>query len=656
MTDVSDLVFVLPRPFLFLYSAIALSFSTALVLLSLGRGFGELGGWLAACLGLGALALRRPRIAPLAAGFLAFLLGFVRTYRGGSNLDLGLALIALAVSVYVFSLATRTPSGVRLDLGGMSLFAIATWSVLSLVFAVARIRSFAPAPGFAYRTYSFNALGFPSDEAVLRAVLGAATAFVWFGLYEWARSERIDPKTLNVAVFMALLVDALALVVQRYDPHFLLPAGLPAIGRLNGLTSFCYALGDVTLALFLLLPAWGFTRGVAGAFSAASLALLADAAIASGSRTALFTMLAAASLWALLRAARRYRARQRPAAFAMVAAVVVLWGGAGAAYVMTESNFVTPLGRLKEGIGRQGVVGHLVATRLSSYPFSFRVIAEYPLSGVGAGLYPAEVSKQHALLRPGQEMTDPFLRASYAPNQFLNTGLELGLPALLALAVVFVSAVAAALRSSDGDARDRAISVLALAGAFQLGPGLLNSEAVVFQWMVVGLAARALPLPAAPATVGRRASAALLAGAAALGLVGHLLSWPALAVDSQWQRLRWRLTMAMQPKQEDGQWSGPEATFVVDLETPAAVVRWHVGDRAVPDYHAEVSFFVDGRLVQRSLASSGQIRESVLPLPSVPGFKRISMRVFPPFVPATALGGADRRQLGVFVHSVSGGS
>ena len=34
-----------------------------------------------------------------------------------------------------------------------------------------RIRSFAPAPGFGYRLYQFNAQGFPSEEAVIRTVI-----------------------------------------------------------------------------------------------------------------------------------------------------------------------------------------------------------------------------------------------------------------------------------------------------------------------------------------------------------------------------------------------------------------------------------------------------------------------------------------------------
>jgi len=62
-------------------------------------------------------------------------------------------------------------------------------------------------------------------------------------------------------------------------------------------TSFCYALGDSTLAFWLLLPAWGAARGLAGARTAASLLLLAHAAVASGSRTALLGMFAAAVLW-----------------------------------------------------------------------------------------------------------------------------------------------------------------------------------------------------------------------------------------------------------------------------------------------------------------------------------------------------------------------
>ena len=53
-------------------------------------------------------------------------------------------------------------------------------------------------------------------------------------------------------------------------------------------------------------------------------------------------------------------------------------------------------------------------------------------------------------------------------------------------------------------------------------------------------------------------------------------------------------------------------------------LRWHVGDPSVPGCAAEVSFYVDEVLKERSLARPGVIRESRLPLPSASGFKRIS--------------------------------
>jgi hypothetical protein len=111
--------------------------------------------------------------------------------------------------------------------------------------------------------------------------------------------------------------------------------------------------------------------------------------------------------------------------------------------------------------------------------------------------------------------------------------------------------------------------------------------------------------------------------------------------------------MGMLQAEPGGRWSRPEATFSVDTSAPAVVVRWHAGDEASPDYRARVSFYVDGALVQESLARSGAIRETVLPLPAVAGFKRISVRVVPPFVPAARSASEDRRSLGVFVHSVT---
>jgi O-antigen ligase len=648
------------RALLVLYAALAIALSLILLLLSLDRGLGELSLWLTAYLGLALLSRYRPRASPLVGGAMAFLLGFVRTNHSGYNLDLGLGLIALSVGLYVLG-RTRRGEDPPVDLAGLSLLSIAAWSLISLGFAVARIRAFAPAPGFGYHTYRFSALGFTSDEVMIRAAIGAAVAFTWFGLYEYARSEETSLKALNVIVFLILLVNAAALVGQRYlDPSLLQPAGLLPPGRLNGVTSFCYALGDAMLALFLLLPVWGSRRGLYGALTAGSLVCLLYAVGASGSRTALLSILLAAVLWAGGRGLLLLRAR-RLVGVAVLGSVALFLGLAVLAYRMTPPDVATPLGRLKDGIQKEGLFGHLYVTRFSGYPLIFRILEEYPLSGVGVGVYAAEVGKQQTLLLPGVKILEPYLLSSYAPNQFLNTGAELGLPAMIALGIVFVFAATRALsRRTRAGSPDLAISLLVLVVALQLGPAFYNSEALVFFWLLIGLSARVgtAPVvgaepPARPWTLGRGATAGLVAGVLAVGVGGHLLSRSSLAVDSQWKRLRWRLNIGMHPPEPGGQWSQPEATFVVDSNAPEVIVRWHVGDEAAKDYRAEVSFFVDGALVEKSVAPSGRIRESALPLPASRGFKRISVRVSPPYVPAEAFGAADRRRLGIFIHSVT---
>jgi hypothetical protein len=234
---------------------------------------------------------------------------------------------------------------------------------------------------------------------------------------------------------------------------------------------------------------------------------------------------------------------------------------------------------------------------------------------------------------------------------------------MLALFVAIAYATAAALRAHrvEGSA-ERAVSVIVLFGVLQLEPGLYNSEALVFSLLVIGCAvAGARPgafdadrsgLDLEPPHRARTATA-VLAAALVLGLGGQLLAAPSLAIEEQWQRLRWRMTIDMQPPQPDGQWTGSQATFSVDTPAPAVRLLWHVGDRAAGEYQAEVTFYVDGVLVERSRATAGRVRESVLPLPAAAGVKRLSVRVTPPFAPAEALGGGDRRQLGVFLHSVT---
>jgi hypothetical protein len=655
-----ELVFQLPRAAPLLYSLLCLVLSSALLLLSLRRGPREFALWLVAYLGVGALSLRLPSSAPLMGGAAALLLGFVKTYRGGVNLDLGLSLIALTTGLYLLGRTRRTEGGYSVDLAGFLLFLIAIWSLVSLGFSLARIGSFTPAPGFAFHWYRFNPQGLSADEAMIRTTLGAALAFTWFGLYEFGRSANVSRRVLNVLVFLLLLANGIVLLVQAsVDPGFLHPVGFPEHGRLNGSTSFCYALGDATMALFLLLPAWGVSRGWAGALTMGSLALLALAIVRSGSRTALFTALLAVVLWTGLRVGRLFMARRRLAASSLLAGLMLLPGLVVVAYVMTPADQATPLGRLKDQIEHGGGASSLLGGRLSSYPLIFRVLGEYPLTGVGVGLYPAEVGKQHALLTPDLKVLQPYLLSSYAPSQLLNTGVELGLPAMVGLLVVLVFATVRAIPRKGCPGRlDLAISLLAMGAALQVGPAFHNSEALFFFWLVIGLAASAgspagtASEPCTPGrTVGPRATTAVVVLAALVVLGGQCLALPSLAIDHQWKRLRWPMNIGMEAREEGGRWTAPEATFTVRTSARELILRWHTGDPVQPGYRAVVSFFVDGELVEKSVASSGRIRESVLPLPQVQGLKRVSVRVSPPFIPANANGGEDRRRLGIFLHS-----
>jgi O-antigen ligase len=589
----------------------------------------------------------RPMETPLLAGAFAFVTGFVKTYRGGVDLDLGLGVIALAVALFLLRDAWQGPRERSIDLAGFALFIIAILSVLSLVASVGRIRAFVVAPGFGYHTYAVNELGLSSDEVVVRAIFGATACLLWFGLYEYARSfDRGRP--LGAVVFTILFANAVALIVQRgYSPSFLHPHGYIDTGRLNGLTSFCYALGDGVLSLFLLLPVWAGWRGWRGVMTAASLVLIAHAAFVSGSRTAVLALLVATLLWTSVRVTQWVAARRRWAAVAGAVGIVAFLAATTLAYRFSpDDDQSTPLGRLKFEVSRHGWYGHLFATRLYSYPLLFRIMARYPLSGVGAGLYMAEVRKQQQLLMPQLGIPDPYLMASYAPNEFLNTGAELGFPALVALLAVFAVAFGRAVRSRRQPSLDLAMSVVTLGVALQFGPSFYNSEALVFLWMVLGLASRTNEL-ATQEVSGRRTGVAL-ALTAAVAIAGQVLALPSLSIERQWRQLRWRMAMGMYHVEPGGQWSRPEATFPTDAATRAVKVLWHAGDSSDPNYRAEVSFFVDGVPQERTVAAGGLLRESTLALPAVPGWKRISVRVTPPYAPH-----GDPRLLGIFIHSVS---
>jgi len=678
--------FDLPRPLLLLYAAIAIVLSLALVGMSSRRGTEELSWWLAAYGALAVVGWRWPGYGPLAAGGAAFVLGFARTWRHGVNLDLGLGLLLLAIGLYLL----RTPAchgpRLHLDAGGLLLLFLAVVTLASIGFTAARIRAFVPAPGFGYHVYRLNALGLSSEEALSRGLLSAALTFSWFGAYVYGRAARVPRRALALAVFSALLLNSAALLVQtRLAPDFLHPAGWYFYDRWNGVTSFCWALGDAALAFFLLLPLWGSSRGRDGVLTVASLLLVLHGVVASGSRTALGAMLVATLLWAGVRVVRSLSSGRRGRALLLGGSALLLVGALLLVYRLTPPDNSTPLGRLKEGFERQGLVGHLVATRLGSYPLTLRVVGEFPWTGIGAGLYPVEVEKYRALLLPESRLLDPLLARSNAPNQFLNLAAELGLPAALFLLGPVVFALWSTFRTRhDPLACDLGVSTLVLLAALQLGPGLYNSEALLFEWLLVGGAVAAAAAasgraaerrealastggsgtdpdapapPASASTGGRRFGSGVtwLALGAVLGLafLGQLRARGPLSVEQQWRQLRWRLNIGLHPPQEGGQWTAAEATLSTDAATPAVLLRWHAGDRAAPGYEANVSFFVDGAHVATTSVRSGVVRETRLPLPVAKGFKRISVRVEPPFVPARELGGDDDRRLGIFVHSIT---
>lgn len=642
----------LPAPLLHAYAGACLALSLVLLSFSLQRGATEATGWLLAWLCVVAVGVRAHETVLPAAGGAALLLGFVRTRGHGADLDLGLSLVALAVALSMRRLPRREDGSFRIDPAGLGLLAVAGWSLLSLGFTVVRLRSFSPAPGFAYRAYQVNATALSSDEALVRTVIGATVSLCWFGLYQCAAHLPLRRERLRGIVAVVVASNAAALLVQSHlDPGFLIPSGWPVGDRLNGLTSFCYALADASLALFLLLPAWAERRGKGLVLTVAIGLLLVHAAFLSGSRTALFGMALALLLWAVTSGTASAQTSRRWRGLALTGAAV-LAAGLGLAYHLAPSDHRTPLGRLKESVRQGGLVRAVVDERLSIYPLAFRVMREHALAGLGAGMHLAEIGKQRDLLMPELQVGEAMLLSSFAPNQFLNTGVELGLPALAALILVFIHAAHRGLAGRPP--RAPLIGLLVLLLALQFGPSLHNSEALVFVWMIVGLCARSgveAAEPPNPRRIGAVGTSVSLVALLVLGLVGQAAGRRRLDMETQWQHLRWRLGMGMLPAQPEGRWTRPEATFSIDTSAKAVSIVWHAGDASAPDYLADVAFFVDGELRERSPSRSGVLRETLLQLPAAPGYKRISIRVCPPFEPE-AFGVADERRLGIFIHAV----
>jgi hypothetical protein len=176
---------------------------------------------------------------------------------------------------------------------------------------------------------------------------------------------------------------------------------------------------------------------------------------------------------------------------------------------------------------------------------------------------------------------------------------------------------------------------------------------LLFFWLIVGQAARGSALPVAGRTRAGspRVAAALIAATAVVGLGGQLLSRSSLDVDHQWSRLRWPMRFGLYRPEEAGRWTRPQATFTMDAPGGELRLRWHAGDPETPDYRTQVRFYVDGELVERSIAGSALVRESAWRLPEAIGPRRVSVHVDPPLVPPPGPGRDDPRRLGIFLYS-----
>lgn len=645
------------RAFIYLYGGVCIFLAAVLIFLTANRGLTELLFLGAGALATVAVAWLLPRHALLLAAGGAFLLGFVRTFRGESGMDAGVVFIAIALAIHLWRQVWGGKNP-RLDLMGLLLFLLAGIAMVSLVFFVTKVVSFTTVPGFAYHPYAFNPRGMSSNSLFPRVFDCALIVFSWFGLYQYARTAVIEARTMRWVVTLILIVNGAVLLWQQHiDSSFLLPAGAAIDGRFSGLTSYCYALGAGLIGLILLFPAWKKTGKWALPVNIVLGVLLLYSVSASGSRNALLALLVVAIGWSAIECVRSlFAGRRRRAALVFLSLVLMVFG-IGMLYVVTPEGLDSPIARLKMGIEADGIVGHIVRTRLFSYPLHFAVIGAYPLAGTGVGAYYAEVIKQYRLLTPDLAVTDEYLLGSYAPNMFLNVGVELGLPGFILFLAVFLLAFIAALRQwrlPHGLAA--LIALLALVMTMQFGPELYNAEALVLLWLVVGMAVRGGDLSAAPAfegqSSGRRGTeltSLVIVVVMVLAIAGQFMTVGSLSVEQQWRQLRWHLDVGFYPDEPAGRWSRPEATFVTDSTDKQIVLHWHAGDPSVPEYIATVSFFVEGQLVETSRAASGQGRTSTLPLPETPGFKRISVKVSIPFVPDEALGNGDRRKLGIFV-------
>lgn len=587
---------------------------------------------------------------------LPVLFGWVETTFSGPSVDIGAGLICLMTGIYLVTVKQDNFRNISLAQGLLVAFSLIC--IVSGAQSALRVETFSLIPGRFLETYQFNAVGHSSSHVLMQIISSTATYAGWAGLLTvFSISRRPRPARLRFLLLMLMTVNSAVLFVQEFiDPAFLLPVGFPLNHRLNGITSFCYALGSLSGVVAVSAPLWfRFRRGLAGSLL---ISVLTAAAIwYSGSRTALLLFLLTALFWGILKLIQLMR-NHTPALrlVVIVAVTMVVITSAVFTYSLVPAQRSNVLGRIKLFIERDGgVIGHLVATRLHAYPLTTRMILEVPLAGAGPGLHFAEISRIRQLYFPQHSGGEDYVLSSNASNLYLGIAAELGLLALFVFITVLGIIIINGFRAPPEDVSPFRFGLVGgfimYCLAFLLGPEILNSEAAPLFWLMAALMMKQSPPERKTGIKVRKFRYLLLLAGIALA-IGQIQTFYLMHPDNLWQKLRWHIDSGMYPSEENGRWSRPEARVVMP-NGKLVYMEWSTGASAL-DESVRVNLAIDGHLVETRKVVSSRSQVSLFAVQNADSSKPhwLGIHVTPPFVPSEHGRGDDSRKLGIFIHKL----
>lgn len=644
-----------PNAVLMSYSFVAAILSLSLLFFTLFQDFLRFSiyfGLYAAVIVL--VVLLRFKSLPIVAS-LSFLTGFLETSWHGYNIDPGAGILVLASALY--ALQRSRDKDLKLELSECLLLLLAVITLISLGFTIIKITSFFPVPEYHYTNYAVNGFGVSSDDLLLQVLRTGSVLFSLFGLFLAGRSYPFleGKELLFYSVMTVAVLTFLVLLYQTYaDQTFFFPKGAPRDGRLNGPTSFCYALGAGVEILLLLTPVWLFFRkNIKLVLGVSTLLLLLYALNKSGSRTALILCSCFFAIGCIGFFIKWFARSQSPGRIIISAILgVVIISLAYGFYSLIPEETTSSLGRFKVYSKEQGgILEHLYKTRFVHYSVSIPMLKHAPLTGVGVGTYYSEASKFADLYVPGYNPWDEYGVTSNVSNFYLGLSVELGVLGggmfLLWILLVLFSARYSKLNLIPPSLLISGFCLYAI--GLLMGPQLLNSEATAWVMLYAGGIAsgtskRTRKLKTNYLWIVVLAISIVLISA-------NILSQPDKKMFEQWKQLKWHQDNGWFPAEEGGRWTSLQSSLRIQAGK-ILQIKYHSG---FPDFQGSqrVKFYLNEELIHAANCSGG-IEQNYIHILSEEHQKGalLSIIVDKPFVPARQIDSSDNRELGIFVSEL----